>query len=68
MNWWKPLSFTEARAAAGQPIKVPGSQLLGRKPVDLQAGLSTAPLANTNQPKSALPALSTKHKEYENGH
>ena len=38
MNWWKPLSFTEARAAAGQPIKVPGSQLLGGKPVDLQAG------------------------------
>ena len=38
MNWWKPLSFTEARAAAGQPIKVPGSQLLGGKPVELQAG------------------------------
>lgn len=38
MNWWKPLSFTGARAAAGQPIKVPGSQLLGGKPVDLQAG------------------------------
>ena len=38
MNWWKPLSFTEARAAAGQPIKVPGSELLGGKPVDLQAG------------------------------
>lgn len=38
MNWWKPLSFTEARAAAGQPIKVPGSQLLGGAPVDLQAG------------------------------
>ena len=38
MNWWKPLSFTEARAAAGQPIKVPGSQLMGGKPVDLQAG------------------------------
>ena len=38
MNWWKPLPFTEARAAAGQPIKVPGSQLLGDKPVDLQAG------------------------------
>ena len=38
MIWWKPLSFTEARAAAGQPIKVPGSQLLGGKPVDLQAG------------------------------
>lgn len=38
MNWWKPLSFTEARAAAGQPIKVPGSQLLGGKPVYLQAG------------------------------
>ena len=38
MSWWKPLSFTEARAAAGQPIKVPGSQLLGGKPVELQAG------------------------------
>lgn len=38
MNWWKPLSFTEARAAAGQPITVPGSQLMGGKPVDLQAG------------------------------
>lgn len=38
MNWCEPLSFTEARAAAGQPIKVPGSQLLGGKPVDLQAG------------------------------
>ena len=38
MNWWKPLSFTKARVAAGQPIKVPSSQLLGGKPVDLQAG------------------------------
>ena len=38
MNGWKPLPFTEARAAAGQPIKVPGSQLLGGKPVDLQEG------------------------------
>lgn len=38
MNWWKPLSFSEARAAAGQPITVPGNQLLGGKPVALQAG------------------------------
>ena len=39
MNWWwEPLSFTEARAAAGQPIGVPGSQLPGGKPVDLQTG------------------------------
>ena len=38
MNGWNPMSFTEARAAAGQPIKVPGSQLMGGKPVDLQVG------------------------------
>ena len=38
MIWWQPLSFTEARAAAGQGIAVPGSQLRGGEPVTLQAG------------------------------
>lgn len=38
MNWWKPLSFTEARAAAGQGIVVPGNQLRNGEPVTLQAG------------------------------
>ena len=38
MNWWKPLSFTEARAAKGQGITVPGAQLLGGVPVTLHEG------------------------------
>ena len=37
-GWWKPLSFTEGRAAQGQPIIVPGTQLLGGQAVALQAG------------------------------
>lgn len=37
-GWWKPLSFTEGRAAQGQPIIVPGTQLLGGQSVALQAG------------------------------
>ena len=37
-GWWKPLSFTEGRAAQGQPIIVPGTQLLGGQPVALRAG------------------------------
>lgn len=37
-GWWKPLSFTEGRAAQGQPIIVPGTQLLGGQPVALQVG------------------------------
>lgn len=37
MNWWKPLSFTEARAANGQGITVPGTQLQG-VPVTLHEG------------------------------
>lgn len=32
-GWWKPLSFTEGRAAQGQPIIVPGTQLLGGQAV-----------------------------------
>lgn len=35
---WKPLSFTEGRAAQGQPTIVPGTQLLGGQAVALQAG------------------------------
>ena len=38
MNWWKPLSFTEARAAKGQGITVPGAQLHGGVPVTLHEG------------------------------
>ena len=38
MNWWKPLSFTEARAAKGQGITVPGTQLQGGVPVTLHEG------------------------------
>lgn len=36
-DWWKPLSFTEGRAAQGQPIIVPGWRW-GGQPVALQAG------------------------------
>lgn len=36
-DWWKPLSFTEGRAAHGQPIIVPGWRW-GGQPVALQAG------------------------------
>lgn len=38
MIWWKPLAFTEARAAKGQGITVPGAQLHGGVPVTLHEG------------------------------
>ena len=38
MIWWKPLSFTEARAAKGQGITVPGAQLHGGVPITLHEG------------------------------
>lgn len=36
-NWWKPLALTEALAANGQGITVPGTQLQG-VPVTLHEG------------------------------
>ena len=37
-GWWKPLPFTEARAAKWQGITVPGAQLQGGVPVTLHEG------------------------------